>query len=107
DQKISLDSIRQLLRDDQACMVIYFSGKKQRFIFSVSSNSSEMYREDNTVETDNLIRAYLSLFEDPHSINNNPSDYAHKAHSLFNKLFPFPISEKKLIVVPDGLLSFI
>ncbi|RAV30545.1 CHAT domain-containing protein [Sinomicrobium soli] len=105
--KTSLNSIRQQLQEDDACMVVYFYGKQHRFTFSVSAHSVEMYREDNTAGADEMIREYLSLFENPHTINNNPSDYARKAHALYNNLFPFPVSGKNLIIVPDGLLSFI
>ena len=90
-------------------VVSYFVGKNSMYQWVVSNGDIRFNRLANSKEERDAIVAdcinLITFFDGPSKILNAPNDYAVKAFQLYKKM-QFP-KDKKVIIVPDGILSFV
>ncbi|WP_170164514.1 CHAT domain-containing protein [Sinomicrobium pectinilyticum] len=105
---ISVPLLRNKLKNDNASMIVYFSGKQHLYIFAFSRNGAELHRKDNTSALREEIRHFISFFDNPSRINNDVTAYSRSAYQVYRSLIPSGIlNTEYLVIVPDGLLGFI
>ncbi|WP_158847053.1 CHAT domain-containing protein [Algibacter sp. L1A34] len=97
----------KLLKDDTV-LTEYFYGKKSIYQFIVSSQDISINRIDFTSEIKRQISDFINLFNAPSTINNDISNYTEQGFRIYELLgFNMLSSFKNVIIIPDGLLSFI
>ncbi len=107
DQKIDLLQLKQKLKKDDAIVVVYFFGNKKTYVFTVTFKNIEITSFVNSPENRNTITTYIDYFTNASKINNDIEGYKSASFKAY-KLLQLPQKESKnLIVIPDGLLSFV
>lgn len=96
------------LEEDKAIMVYYFMGSENLYYFILQNNRINLNHINITDTAIPLIGDFLDYFSNASNITNNISGYNHVANSVFNMLkLPQSAIYKNLIIIPDGILSFL
>ena len=105
----SLIEIRQKATKLNQTIVSYFMGSEAIYQFVISEEKATFIKLTDSKETyedfRESIRSYNRFFDDPSIINNDINAYSKASYNLFKNL-NLPVSEK-LIIIPDGILSFV
>ncbi|WMN10717.1 CHAT domain-containing protein [Marivirga salinae] len=106
--KINCDSLQKQLKADDAQLLYFFFGDKDLFSFRIDHSiiSWKKHRIDKGFKED--MAQFIRLFESPSLINNDIPHFVHQSFK-FSQILGNDIDEKhrNLIIVPDGLLSFL
>lgn len=90
-------------------IVSYFMGSDNIYQIVISEEKLAFYKLTDTKEDYETfresIRTYNQFFESPANINNDVSAFVEASFTLYKKL-NLPIS-KNLVIIPDGILSFV
>ena len=111
DSKTSIDlnKIKQKSSTSNHTLVSYFVGSKAVYQFMISNEISEFKKLTNSKsEYDQFydaIRSYNYFFNNPNTINNDIPLFTIASLKLYNQL-QLP-KAKNLIIIPDGILSFV
>lgn len=111
DSKTSIDlnKIKQKSSTSNQTIVSYFVGSKAVYQFMISNEISEFKKLTNSKsEYDQFydaIRSYNHFFNNPNTINNDIPLFTIASLKLYNQL-QLP-KAKSLIIIPDGILSFV
>ncbi|MBL7727658.1 MAG: CHAT domain-containing protein, partial [Dinghuibacter sp.] len=110
----SIKNIRKKLLGSNSGLVAFFAGDSVLYRFSMNTREPGITLTTLPLHTtDSLVRALLPYFTEPTAYLNNPAGYAAMADSLGNLLVPqfglLPAGTErhKLLIVPDGILSFL
>jgi CHAT domain-containing protein len=107
EEKIDLVQLEQKLKEEEATLIAYFYGNKKTYIFTATSLGIKMNSVINSPENKSLLLNYLDFFTSASKIDSNIEGYKSSAYVLC-KLLQWPQKgTKNVIVLPDGLLSFI
>lgn len=105
---LNLADLYSKLEKDDAVLVEYFVGNNKLYTFTLKNGGIDLRFIQEKFDTNSIIRTYLSLFKDANSIANDPNEYNHLSHSVYNFLkLPKKPSNENLIIIPDGLLAFV
>lgn len=106
--KISILGLQRKLKEDKATMLLYFLGEENGYSFVFSGETLRWEQIPVFDKFKGLLKRFLSFFETPSAINDNLLAFAETSAGLFKKLNlkSLPKSDN-LIIVPDGLLSFV
>lgn len=108
NSRISFEKLTNKLTDDNAVLIEYFYGKKAIYQFMFDKNKSDFSKIELSKLNKKEIIDFIHLFDSPEAINNDINAYKRTAFNIYNTL-KLNISkfDKNLIIVPDGLLSFV
>lgn len=96
------------LEKDKATLVDYFYGSQTIYVFTISQNKIALKTISNNKNTTSKIIQFLDMFSNATSISNNPSQYNHYANVAYHTLLlPKNTANKNLIIIPDGILTFL
>lgn len=88
-------------------LISYFFGNKAIYVIGLDKDGKYMHSVPLGNSLENEIKATYGMMVDP---NSNVTDLGHASHRLFQLLLA-PLlegkSQKKLIIIPDGLLNYI
>ncbi len=105
----SLDAFKEKARRLGQILVSYFMGSENVYQIVISEENVAFYKLTDTKEAyerfRQAIRVYNRFFESPAIINNDIPAFTKASYTLYEKL-NLPDS-KNLIIVPDGILSFV
>ncbi|PVW14209.1 CHAT domain-containing protein [Marixanthomonas spongiae] len=108
-RSVHLKEIKQKASQTEKTILSYFLGKNKTFQFIISAEKKVFKRltasEKEQEALLHSIRSYNRFFNDPATINNNISAFTAASYGLFKKLELPP--SKTLLIIPDGLLSFV
>jgi CHAT domain-containing protein len=105
---VDILSIQNKLTKDNAVLIEYFVGEESMFAFVITSTSIAFKKIDNPSAVKKDIIVLSDLFSDASAINNKVYQYKDVAFRLYTALeLPNQNGQKKLIVIPDGLLALI
>lgn len=106
---ISLFELKEKAARLNQILVSYFMGSESIYQIVISEEKSAFYKLTDTKETyedfRESIRIYNRFFESPATINNDISAFTKVSNILYEKL-NLP-DAKNLIIIPDGILSFV
>lgn len=98
-----------LLKNDKEVFVAYFWGNKSLYAFTISKTEIGFIeiKIDSTLEQ--LVYAFINLFSPENRWNMGVNAYQNAAYNLYQKIYaPLQLQDfNKVIIVPDGLLSFV
>lgn len=109
DQKksaeLDLAKLYDKLKKDNAVLLEYFFGSHCIYNFILENKKITLHK----IETaDKELLSFIGLFKDPSAITNNPKKYNALGNKVYQKLqIPKVEKHKNLILVPDGILSFL
>ncbi|MEZ4927488.1 MAG: CHAT domain-containing tetratricopeptide repeat protein [Saprospiraceae bacterium] len=97
------------IEHEEDIMLEYFAGQSNFELFVFCKNKQPVWY---TIPIDSVFKsslsAFLSCFEDPNAIINNPRGYFNSAQSIWKKLWPEEArSARKATLIPDGYLNFV
>jgi len=105
EENLDLKMLFTKLEKDKATMLSYFLGSKKMYCFKIEDHKITL-KISNLEKT--KITDFLVYFRDSNSITNNISGYNSTANELYDYLgIPKKIINKNLIIIPDGILSFV
>lgn len=105
--QVSIQEIQKKLMHDKAEMKLYFFGQESVYFFKITQQNIHFNKIENADDMRHLIKEYLYYFEDASHINNQISNYKGVAFQLYKSLGLDQDEAKNLIIIPDGLLTFI
>jgi CHAT domain-containing protein len=96
------------LEKDNAVMVEYFFGNQRIYVFTLEQDKIKVdFIKVGDTTTQKLVQ-FIDFFSDANTIVNNPIQYNQCANSTYGILkLPSKNTLKNLIIVPDGLLTFL
>lgn len=109
-QVISYEAFKSNPLHDEVTTLHYFYGNDHIYALVMSSaDPAEIYNLGERSKIEQLIRTYLSYFEERPAIENEPQKFIEVAHQLYRKLIePLNINKgDELLVFPDGALAYL
>lgn len=105
---LNISELFAKLEKDKAVIVEYFTGKDNLYVFTLENKSIQLRRVTENFKEDSVIRGLLSFFKESNSIAENPKAFNHQSNVVYQLLqLPKSKSNKNLIIIPDGILSFL
>lgn len=108
--KLKAEDIQEKTGDLQQVILSYFMGEKAVYQLLISPEDMSLRKltntEDEHEEFQENIRRYSRLFESPELINDDVPSFVEKSVTLYEQL-QIPSETEQLVVVPDGILSFV
>jgi CHAT domain-containing protein len=104
----NLDELQKKIGAENATLIEYFSGKTSLYRFQIEATQIQFHKLPNSQQVYDTIRKFIPLFSEASAINNNVSTYSSLAFTLYTMLgIPQPSVSKTLLIIPDGLISYI
>ena len=107
EKELKINQLFSKLEKENAVLVEYFMGIENIYIFTIENNSIKL----NSIKTDSTnskIVSFLNYFSDSNKIANSISKYNTSCFLLYQTLqLPKKSTNKNLIIIPDGLLTFL
>jgi len=109
DSLITFKNIEDKLLKNDELLIEFFYGNKNIYVFSISKG--HLAKLNRIVIDKNLeeqVSEFLDLFSDSRgtALQNNVPKYTLLGYQLYKKLFNIELKDK-VIIIPDGLFSFI
>ncbi|TGD58755.1 CHAT domain-containing protein [Flavobacterium humi] len=105
---IEFPALFEKLKDENAQMMAFFWGTKNLYSFTLENgniNWSQMNLENGLRSR---VHLFLSYFNDSNAILNDPKGFNRLSNSLYASFrFPPKGKNRNLILIPDGILSFL
>jgi len=96
------------LKNDKSTLIEYFFGQNKIYIFTLENGKVRLDFIKNNDDSITKIKSFIDYFSDSEKIINNVAAYNHDGFSLYQLLkLPKKSSNKNLIIIPDGILSFL
>ena len=98
--------------DEETLIIEYFVGKEDVYAFYISTDRSIEIKKIAPYEAlKKEIGRLLKFYQEPHLFTNAPDKYEKTAHLLSKSLGLYPFLKnspyKKILVIPDGIISLI
>jgi len=107
-RKINVDDLFSKLNNDNATLVEYFFGQNKIYIFTLENNKIKLDFIKNDEDSISKIKKFLNYFSDSNKIANNVFAFNQTAFSSYTLLkLPRKLTQRNLIIIPDGILSFL
>lgn len=107
-KEFNLTDLYSKLEKDSAIIVSYFFGSTNIYIFTLKDNTIDFKAVNNTDTATPKIVQFIEFFSSSETISNNPAEYNHYSNVAFETLhLPEKSSDKNLIIIPDGVLTFL
>ena len=107
EKVLKIADLLSKLEKENAILVEYFMGNENVYIFTIENNSIKL-SSIKTATTNSKIVSFLDYFSDSDKIANSISKYNSACFSIYQTLqLPKKSTNKNLIIVPDGLLTFL
>ncbi|MCK0156715.1 CHAT domain-containing protein [Cellulophaga sp. F20128] len=108
NSEISVTKLQQKLKKDNAVMLSYFYGNEHLYVFKLNEAAISLDQVEITADFKTTLQEFLHFFDTPSAINNNINSYTQAAFNVYsNILFHKVESYTNVLVIPDGLLSFV
>jgi CHAT domain-containing protein len=107
-KKLDLNVLFSKLEKDKAIMVYYFSGFEKTYCFTLKNQQIKLNSFSNNAYSIMKIRQFLDYFSDANAISNDIKGYNQYGKIVFDLLkLPKNTIHKNLLIIPDGILSFL
>lgn len=108
NKPLNISKLITKLEQDKASLVNFFYGKKAIYQIIISNKVTVFNKIELSKNNTNLIKEFISYFDNSSVINNNIQAYTKKAHELYTLLNLNSVSHlNNILIIPDGLLNFI
>lgn len=105
---ISVASLQQKLKVDNAVLLSYFYGKENIYVFMLDAKNITLSKIEITPDFEATLQKFIHYFDNPSAINNDVHSYTQIAHLVYKNLFFNKAGTYvNVLVIPDGLLSFV
>ncbi|NND88017.1 MAG: CHAT domain-containing protein [Flavobacteriaceae bacterium] len=105
---LTFDGLQERLQAEKVQMMHYFFGTNYLYMIHIDGNNISWKRQIVDSDLNSTLTQFIRFFDAPELINESPKNYASVAVKLHELLHLDILSEeKKLIIIPDGRLSFV
>jgi len=105
---VDINALYLKLKKDKTALVEYFYGQNRIYSFTVENGNIKLdfiKNDDNSIRK---IRLFIDYFSDGDKIANHVFDYNHNGFLAYKMMkLPAKSSCKNLIIIPDGILTFL
>ncbi|MEM9824840.1 MAG: CHAT domain-containing protein, partial [Bacteroidota bacterium] len=109
--QIDLLHLRQQLAQRDAILLEYFWGEEALYLLSIESEHQQIFKIEKNATLDQQLQGFLTYFQSPQAISNDPQKYQQDAQDLAAILFPKnwrkDTSIQQLVLIPDGWLKYL
>lgn len=114
--ELTLASIQKNLPDHQTILIDFFAGENHIYIFGISSEGQFLLANPIDKNYNLLLIKYYELLTTPQLYNNNipknQQEIAETGYLIYQYLLPellskMPENTQRLVVIPDGLMTYI
>lgn len=107
-KELNISELYVKLEKDKAVMVEYFMGNKTIYIFTLNQNKISLQNVSNEDTAMPKLVQFIDFFVDSKTISSNPKEFNLYANVAYEVLqLPKAKSNKNLIIIPDGILTFL
>jgi CHAT domain-containing protein len=108
NKEFDIKELYAKLEKDNTYMVEYFYGIQTIYVFTITQNKIAIKTVYNGDTATPKIVQFIDFFSNATTISNNPLEYNHYANVAYEILrLPKKSSNKNLIIIPDGILTFL
>lgn len=105
---LKIDDLYLRLEKNKAILVEYFMGVNHIYIFTLNQNKIQLQSVRNSDTATPKLVHFIDFFSNAKTISENPLAYNHYANVAYKVLkLPKKSSLENLIIIPDGVLSFL
>jgi CHAT domain-containing protein len=105
---LNFQTLTKKLRKDKAVLYAYFQGKQALYLFAINPESEDFIKIERTPNLEKNIQKYIAYFDDAFAINEDQTGFLDLAFEIYRALKLNLIQKNKnVLIIPDGLLSFI
>ncbi|WP_158250505.1 CHAT domain-containing protein [Aquimarina sp. I32.4] len=105
-KQLSVVALQKKLKKDHTTLIEYFYGDKNVYQFEIAADSFSIKKIKNVALFKKTIKKYIHYFDTASTITNKVSEFTKNAYQTFCAL-QIPVNTKKLLIIPDGPLSFV
>ena len=106
--KLKIEDLYSKLEKENAVLVEYFIGEKNSYQFTLADKKNRLELVSNRETASPKLLQFIDFFNDAKTISDNPAAYNHASNVAYNILkLPKKSFHKNLIIVPDGILTFL
>jgi len=105
---IRVNDLYGKLKKDDAILIEYFFGQNRVYVFTLENETIKLDFIKIDASSTNKIKLFLDYFSNSEKIINNVNGYTDAGFSVYKLLkIPKKTAHKNLIIIPDGLLTFL
>ncbi|MEL6866341.1 MAG: tetratricopeptide repeat protein [Bacteroidota bacterium] len=105
---IRLSHLQENLKKEGQCLIEYFIGDRYLFAFAIAGNRLQLIRSDKPEQFEQQLDDYRTLIKKKWQERQEVDRFCQQSHALYQSLIaPLEIAEKRLIIIPDGQLSYL
>lgn len=102
--ELNIADLYSKLEANQSMMMEYFAGSGKMYFFIIENKKIRL----DFLYISESIPDFIQYFKDSDAISNNPVQFNSDAFTTFSLLkFPKKVGYKKLIIIPDGILTLL
>jgi CHAT domain-containing protein len=107
-EHFKINELYSKLKKDKAIMVAYFFGSNRIYLFTLEQNNLKLEFINNGDTATPKIVQFIDFFSNANTISNDPLEYNHYSNVAYKTLkLPTNKFNKNLIIIPDGILTFL
>ncbi|MBB4800606.1 CHAT domain-containing protein [Flavobacterium nitrogenifigens] len=107
-ENFNFKAITSKLEKEKAIMIYYFMGAEYLYYFTLQNNQIQLNHFDVTDASIPRILRFVDYFRTADAITNDIAGYNYYGKNVYDLLkLPSNLNYKNLIIVPDGILSFL
>lgn len=108
NSEFDLQKLYAKLEEDKATMVEYFFGSNYIYNFIIENKKISLHYISLEDAGFTSLMEFIRLFNNPNTIADNPQNYNRIGEQIYRMLkIPVHKKHKNLIIIPDGILSFL
>jgi len=108
NREFDLQKLYFKLEEDKATMVEYFFGSNYIYNFTIENKKINLHYISLEDTGFTSLMEFIRLFNNPNTIADNPQNYNRTGEQIYRMLkIPVNKKHKNLIIIPDGVLSFL
>lgn len=105
-KELSVSALQKKLKEDHTTLIEYFYGNQSIYQFEIRSDTFKIKKIEHTDNFKKTIKGYIHYFDTAANIINNVKEFTKNSNEAYT-ILNIPRDTEKLLIIPDGLLSFI
>ncbi|MFD0861106.1 CHAT domain-containing protein [Sungkyunkwania multivorans] len=106
--QFDISQLKTKIKEDDLIFIEYFFGRDAIYQFVVDERMTRIQKIERTAELEHNLQQFIRYFDKASNITNDIVGFKNASFSIYKQLLVNSFTNKhKLIIIPDGILSFI